>query len=443
MRAKLNHRTVAALEAAETPYDVRDTALSGFLLRVQPRSEKSPHGRKAWFYQYRTGQGKQTRIKLGDFPGLSADAARSIALERATEAGKGIDLVARKRAQKAEGRRARQSTLRAFLDAQYAPWARAHLKSAEFQLARLRSDFEGWLERPMQDFNLFALEGIRQRWRKAGVQPRSINRDIQRLQSVLSRAVEWHGLERHPLAGLKPLKADKTGRVRFLAADEEAALRKALVDREARLREARVRFNTWRIARGKKALPQRQGDFLDHLRPLVIVALNTGLRRGELLGLTWSAINFPAKLLTVTAATAKSGHTRRVPLNIEALETLTAWHERCGKPQGDTLLFPGSDGARMTRIDTSWSSLMKAAKLKNFRLHDCRHHFASKLVQAGVDLYTVKELLGHSEIAMTERYSHLAPDNLRAAVEKVAAETSTKTAFPASPNAAGSETAGQ
>ena len=74
----------------------------------------------------------------------------------------------------------------------------------------------------------------------------------------------------------------------------------------------------------------------------------------------------------------------------------------------------------MKSIATSWRSLMVAAKLKNFRLHDCRHHFASKLVQAGVDLYTVKELLGHSEIAMTERYSHLAPDNLRLAVEKVA-----------------------
>jgi site-specific recombinase XerD len=63
--------------------------------------------------------------------------------------------------------------------------------------------------------------------------------------------------------------------------------------------------------------------------------------------------------------------------------------------------------------------LVKAAHLKNFRL-DCRHHVAPKLVQAGVDLYTVKEILGHSEIAMTVRYSHLAPDNLGAAVEKVA-----------------------
>jgi site-specific recombinase XerD len=73
----------------------------------------------------------------------------------------------------------------------------------------------------------------------------------------------------------------------------------------------------------------------------------------------------------------------------------------------------------MSRIDTAWRSLMKAARLKNFRLHDTRHHFASKLVQAGVDLYTVKALLGHSEIAMTERYSHLAPDNLRKAMEAI------------------------
>jgi site-specific recombinase XerD len=131
-------------------------------------------------------------------------------------------------------------------------------------------------------------------------------------------------------------------------------------------------------------------------------------------------VTFSGKILTVTAATAKSGHTRRVPLNREALDVLTAWHHRQGKPKSDAFAFPGHEGERMTRIDTSWGSLIKAAKLKNFRLHDCRHHFRAKLVQAGVDLYTVKELLGHSEIAMTEKYSHLAPDNLRAAVERVA-----------------------
>jgi integrase len=419
MRAKLNQRTVSGLEPAEKPYDVRDTAISGFLLRVQPRTQKTPEGRKAWFYQYRTAEGRQTRIKLGDYPGLSADGARSVALERANEAGKGVDLVARKRAQKAEGERARQSTLKAFLEEHYEPWAKTHLKSAKFQLARIRSDFADYLDRSMVSFDKLAVERIRQQWRASGNQPRSVNRDIQRLQSVLARAVEWNVLESHPFKGLKPLKTDKTGRVRFLTSDEEGALRQALDDREAKLREARKRFNIWRAERGRKPLPEREGDLLDHLKPLVLVALNTGLRRGELLGLTWGSVNLVDGILTVTAATAKSGHTRRVPLNREALATLVAWHERGGKPASGKLVFPGPSGEKMSRVDTAWSSLMKACSLKNFRLHDCRHHFASKLVQAGVDLYTVKELLGHSEIAMTERYAHLAPDNLRVAVEKV------------------------
>jgi site-specific recombinase XerD len=413
MLEKLTKRVIEALEVRQKPYEVRDSELRGLLLRVQPS------GIRAWYFDYRH-KGTRNRRLIGRYPGLSAEGARGLCLKLAGKAADGIDLQHEKRQERAQTERARQGTLQAFLENRYEPWARAHLKSAEFQIARLRSDFAEWLEKPMHEIGPFAIEGMRQRWKKAGMQPRSINRDVQRLQSVLSRAVEWRILDRHPLEGLKPLKADKTGRVRFLSADEEAALRTALGTREQGLRQARARFNAWRVARGKKPLPEREGDYLDHLRPLVMLALNTGLRRGELLGLTWGSVNFDARLLTVTAATAKSGHTRRIPLNREAFEVLEIWRDRQRKPAGSALVFPGAEGERMKRIDTSWESLMKAAGLKNFRLHDCRHHFASTLVQAGVDLYTVKELLGHSEIAMTERYSHLAPHNLRAAVEKVA-----------------------
>jgi integrase len=417
MPTKLTKRVVDALDPRAAPYEERDTELRNFLVRILPG------GSKVFYYTYRLAggrKGKRHRYKLGTFPNLSCEGARAVAKAVAGDVARGIDPQARRKAERQQADRDRHSTLRAFLDGRYEPWARTHLKSAAFQLARLRSDFGDQLDQPLHAFHPFMVEGIRQRWRKAGTKPRSINRDIQRLQSVLSRAVEWGVLDRHPLSGLKPLKADKTGRVRFLTAEEESALRNALINREARLREARIRFNTWRIARGKKPLPDRSGDYLDHLRPLVMLALNTGLRRGELLGLKWGAVNFDAKLLTVVAETAKSGHTRRVPLNSEAFTVLSAWYERRGKPGAEALVFPGSDGERMTRIDTAWESLMKLAHISNFRLHDCRHHFASKLVQAGVDLYTVKELLGHSEIAMTERYSHLAPDNLRLAVEKVA-----------------------
>jgi len=410
---KLTKRAIDALSVQERPYDARDDDLRGFLVRVEPS------GRKSFFLDYRL-RGKRNRYRIGIYPNLSAEGARGIAQGISGDVARGTDPQARRKAEREKTARERLSTLRAFLDGRYELWARTHLKSATFQLSRLRSDFAEQLDQPLLAFNPFMVEGMRQRWKKGGMLPRSINRDIQRLQSVLARAVEWGVIDQHPLKGLKPMKADKTGRVRFLTTPEEAALRKALADREERLREARIRFNTWRIARGKKPLPEREGDLLDHIRPLVLVALNTGLRRGELLGLTWGSVNFSAKLLTVAAATAKSGHTRRVPLNIEAFEILTRWHERQGRSKGDALVFPGDEGKRMARIDTAWRSLIKLADLKDFRLHDCRHHFASRLVQAGVDLYTVKELLGHSEIAMTEKYSHLAPDNLRLAVEKVA-----------------------
>ncbi|MGH7090367.1 MAG: tyrosine-type recombinase/integrase, partial [Stellaceae bacterium] len=346
MPSKLTKRVVEARSPKEKPYEERDTELRNFLLRVEPG------GTKGFWYTYRLAggrKGKFQRYRLGTYPSLSPEGARALAQAVAGDIARGIDPQARRKAEREQADRDRYSTLRAFLDGRYEPWAQAHLKSAEFQLARLRSDFADQLDEPLLIFHPFMVEGLRQRWRKAGVKPRSINRDIQRLQSVLSRAVEWGVLDRHPLAGLKPLKADKTGRVRFLTADEEKALRKALADREQNLREARIRFNTWRVARGKQPLPEREGDYLDHLRPLVLLALNTGLRRGELLGLKWDAVNFDAKLLTVVAETAKSGHTRRIPLNTEAFNVLSAWRKRQGKPGAEALVFLGPTGERMTR----------------------------------------------------------------------------------------------
>lgn len=74
----------------------------------------------------------------------------------------------------------------------------------------------------------------------------------------------------------------------------------------------------------------------------------------------------------------------------------------------------------MTTIMTAWRSLRKLARLRNFHFHDLRHHFASRLVQTGVDLNSVRELLGHSDIKMVLRYAHLAPEGLASAVEKIA-----------------------
>ena len=83
------------------------------------------------------------------------------------------------------------------------------------------------------------------------------------------------------------------------------------------------------------------------------------------------------------------------------------------------LIFPGKNGQALVTLKKSWKSLLELANIENFRWHDMRHHFASKLVMAGVDLNTVRELLGHSDIKMTLRYTHLAPEHKALAVEKL------------------------
>jgi integrase len=82
-------------------------------------------------------------------------------------------------------------------------------------------------------------------------------------------------------------------------------------------------------------------------------------------------------------------------------------------------IFPGEAGKRLTTIKTTWKALLKAAGISGFRLHDLRHTFASRVKRSGADLYTVQRLLGHSSPMMTQRYAHLQPDDLRAAVDAI------------------------
>ena len=143
---------------------------------------------------------------------------------------------------------------------------------------------------------------------------------------------------------------------------------------------------------------------------MVLVALHTGLRRGELWNLTWSDIDLRQKMLTVHGKGAKSKQTRHVPLNTAALAALKAH-------RGDAVPMPAIPVFGRHEFRKAYSAVLKAAKIEGFRFHDLRHTFASRLVMAGVPLNTVRELMGHGSLDMTLIYAHLAPDNLRQAVE--------------------------
>lgn len=141
------------------------------------------------------------------------------------------------------------------------------------------------------------------------------------------------------------------------------------------------------------------------------------MRRGEVFNLTWADIDLKNKLITVEGDTSKSGQTRHIPMNKETMTSIEGWRKQY--PRNSGYVFPGKDGKRLDNVKKSWDGLLKLARIEGFRWHDLRHTFASKLVMAGVPLNTVRELLGHSDLAMTLRYAHLAPDSKAAAVELI------------------------
>jgi integrase len=291
------------------------------------------------------------------------------------------------------------------------PRAEGHTGAAPGQLPRS----------PAQEaceINAWLVEKWRAARLKTGAKPVTVNRDLDDLRSVLAKAVAWGLLETHPLVGVKRLRTDANATVRFLDDDEERRLRAALGAREERIRAERDRANAWRAERGYRLLPDlRRVVFADHLKPLVLLSINTGLRRGELFGLTWRHVDLERAILTVAGTTAKSGATRHIPLNDEARAVLEAWRDQATNLEG--LVFPGRDGGRLDNVRKGWLGVLADAKISRFRWHDQRHHFASRLVMVGVDLNTVRELLGHSTYAMTLRYAHLAPEHKAAAVAKL------------------------
>lgn len=413
MQAKITKSLIDAAIPSTREYSIVDTTQPGLELRVRTS------GRKTWIFRFQIDGGPQQRFKLGYFPGVSVADARVLALIAAGDVAKGVDIRKRQKDARLVSERARSNTLRKLIETRYTPWAKSNLSSWQFCVDRLESDFADFLDNCLTSFDVAFAEAWRSKRKDKGNQNITINRKLQRLHALLNKAVEWEIIDRHPFAGLKPLKTDKTGRCRFLDDEEEPALRAALVARETEHRAERERYIEHCRIRGMRLLPRREHEYTDHLRPITLVAMNTGLRRKELFELKWRHVNLITRLLTVEGITSKNKQTRRIPLNSEAFQVLTAWKRQCRDTSAEAYVFPGKKGGRLTTITTAWRSVRAAAGLRDFRFHDLRHHFASMLAQAGVDLNTIRALLGHADIKMVLRYAHLAPNGLAVAVEKV------------------------
>lgn len=403
MKQKLTESVVKAAAPQAKPFEIADNELSGFTLRVEPG------GAKTFFFRYRCKTGRQTRVKIGRSIDIKATQARHEVEQLRVQIRQGLDPQEEKRA-------ARAHTLRSFLDGPYAE--RAHHKTAAAQVARVKACFPNLLDKSMMDILPMRIEGWRAKRLKEGKKPGAISRDEDNLIGVLSAAARWGVIPANPLRGMRRLKLDRAGKPRYLSPAEEAALMAAVDGREEELRAARDRFNAWRHERGYEEFPNlRECPFADHVKPMILISMNTGLRRGELFGLRWADLELegPSPLITVRGEIAKSGRTRHVPMNAMARKTFAAWLTMA--PKGEHVFTSKVTGGQFDHVNTAWRAILKAAGLQGlFRWHDMRHHFASQLVQRGVDLNTVRELLGHADLKMTLRYAHLAPKNTAAAV---------------------------
>lgn len=222
-----------------------------------------------------------------------------------------------------------------------------------------------------------------------GVAPATINKEIGLFRTALnwaSKELEWD--VPNPFKGRK-LK-EPEGRIRWITREEA----EKLID----------------VA--------KTGQKSQHLVDFIRIGLNTGMRRGEILGLEWTRVDLGSNLVYLGSMHQKNGKIGSVPLNRESREALLSRARFNAIHCPDSRwVFAHEDGTRLGSIRKSFDGACQRAGLKDFHPHDLRHTCAAWLVQAGVTIREVAELLRHSDIRVTMRYAHLSPENVRAAVK--------------------------
>jgi len=150
------------------------------------------------------------------------------------------------------------------------------------------------------------------------------------------------------------------------------------------------------------------------LREIIAVALNTGMRQDEILSLKWTGVDLFRR--TITLLVTKNMEKRTIPLNHSVLELLKS-KSKVRHLSGYVFASFADTKIQPRNLLRAFYSARKKAELEDVHFHDLRHTFATRLVQAGVELYVVKELLGHKTLKMTMRYAHHYPESLRHGVD--------------------------
>lgn len=205
-----------------------------------------------------------------------------------------------------------------------------------------------------------------------------VNRELACLKCMFNKAIEWDYLKENPVNKIK-FEKENNKRIRFLEKEELKHLLECCNE---------------------------------HMRAMVILAVNTGMRKAEIRYLKWQDVDFHRGIITLHYT--KNGETRRIPLNNTARVTLM----QIGRHLTSPYIFCDDGGAPL-KIRSAFEGALRKAGIKDFHFHDLRHTAASYLAMSGVDLNTIREILGHKSLEMVLRYAHLSPTYQANAVSRL------------------------
>lgn len=378
--------------------------------------EIHPSGRKSFYVRLRQN-GRLHKELLGHYPPHG-----TMTVREAREKVRALQHA------KAQGAAVKQSsaTFREFVNGPFADWCLAQRRDGKSTMARLRALFmyrslledriarleaepedsprraarlrEARLalkdaadspiaDKRLRDITPEDVEGIKNAFVRE-YKPATVKRNLGDLRRVFSKAVEWDYLRRSPATRVSDPKVDRLGTKLYLSEAELARLHDAL--------------DLWDY---RSTFPSSAAERRDHpayFPTLVHLAINTGLRKGELLALRWCDIDHETKMVTVRGTHAKNAQTRQVPISDKLLQKLSQGNAAFAEFDSDDF----DSDARIFPVDSfrkPWERLMRYAKL-NITPHHLRHHFASMLVLRGTALHVVQRLLGHADISTTQRY---------------------------------------
>ena len=355
MKKKVTDSVMRGLRPRERMYEIRDSALLGFVVRVLPGGAIS----------YYINPARGVYRKIGSYPLDTASLARARALD-------GLQTYARTGSTK---HRRSPANFKSFVANHYRPHYELHHASLK-GLAKLRSF--GFDSLRLDEITVDRVERRQAERLRKGTSRATVNRDLNALRAAVTFAVNEGFLTVNPLSGLKRLPDADHPRVRFLTTDERTRLMAALSKAPA------------------------------YLRVAIVLTLATGARHGELFTrLQWSDVKLEPASVRLWTLKGNKRRDRRIPLNPRAQKALEEWA---------FIADPGDKVMPVTDHRKPWAGVLKRARIADLSWHDLRHDFASQLVQRGASLAEVGALLGHSDPRMTQRYAHLSPAGLQAAV---------------------------